>query len=214
VMYKASTLITELLYRKVVGEQLEKLEEAKQPNIIYVTDLVSCSHKYHLRRKYPELTIGFEPSAILGVLLHKGLEDIIGSEGYEVEKSIEKTIEVGSEKYIVKGRVDAYNPESRIVVEVKSSRSTGELPRQHHVEQLNIYLNMLDASQGILIYITPDRILEYSVSREKIELKNMVKNIVNDQTHPRYPWECRYCIFRKICPYYTEEKPATHSSNP
>jgi len=205
-MYKAATVITEALYRRVVGEQVEKMSELRNTDIIYVTDLVACSHKYHLRRKYPELTISFEPSSVLGILLHKGLEEVLMSEGYEVEKSIETYVEIGSKRYIIKGRLDAYNPNTRVVVEIKSSRSSKDLPRGHHVEQLNIYLNMLNAESGILVYITPDKIVEYSIQREKIDLKNLVKNVVDDIVHPRYSWECNYCIFKKICTYYVEEQ--------
>ncbi|MCY0868427.1 MAG: CRISPR-associated protein Cas4 [Desulfurococcus sp.] len=205
-MHVASTLVTEILYRRVMKEQLEKLEESRRKDVVYVTELVSCSHKYHLRRKYPELTLGFEPSAVLGTLLHLGLESILREEGYEVEYSVERQVEVEGAFYTVKGRVDAFNPSRGVVVEVKSSRSSRELPRQHHIEQLNIYLNLLEAEKGILVYITPDKIEEYEVLKERIDVGDLLKNTINDLIHPRYSWECNYCAFKRICPYSTEAR--------
>lgn len=201
--YKSSHLITRLIYGLKMKEQRERLEEAKNPEIIYVTDLVACTHKYHLRLMFPELTMKFEPSAILGDLVHAGLEKYLEKEGFEVEVPIEKKISVKGREYIVKGRVDAYKPSEELVIEIKSGRTSQNLPREHHVYQLKIYLDLLDANKGILIYVTPEKILEYEINRSKdIDVKSLIKSIVEDNVHPKWSWECKYCVFQKICPYY------------
>ncbi|ADV64440.1 CRISPR-associated protein Cas4 [Desulfurococcus mucosus] len=204
-MYRASSLVTEALYRRVIGEHMARMGELRDGSTIYVTDLVACSHKYHMRRKYPELTIGFEPSMVLGELLHKGLEEVLKGEGYEVEKSVEVPVEIDGARYIVKGRVDAYNPGTRTVVEIKSSRTSRGIPKPHHVEQLNIYLNIMDVESGILVYVTSDKIVEYVIPRERVDVTGLVRNTLGNLVHPRYEWECEYCVFRRLCPYAREE---------
>jgi CRISPR-associated exonuclease Cas4 len=203
--YKSSQKITSIIYKEYMKELMERFEEAKNPKVIFVTDLVACTHKFHLRHIFPELTIKFEPSAIMGDLVHSGLESLLKNYGFEVEYPIETKYKVNDEEYILKGRIDAYHPEEKIVVEIKTSRTAQNLPREHHVYQLQIYLNILDARQGILIYITPDRILEYNIDREKIDVKSLIKMLIEDKVHPKWSWECKYCYFQKICPYKTSE---------
>lgn len=201
-MYKPSGYITELIYSRIIQEQLKRLNELKSPNIIYVTDLVSCTYKYHLRKKFPELTIVFEPATILGDLTHLGLEKILMEKGIKVEVDVLKYIQIGNEIYLVKGRIDAIDEFRKLIIEVKTSRTSLNLPRDHHVKQLNLYLEITGFNNGILIYITPEKILEYEITRQPINLENEVLDLLNNKHHPRYTWECNYCSYRKICSYY------------
>jgi len=201
-----SHVIIPLLYKSIMSEQLSRMSELKDEHVIYVTDLVACTHKYKLRKIYPELTVRFEPSAITGILIHNGIAKYLASEGYQVEYPVETRIEINGVEYIVKGRIDAYNPSGKTVVEIKSSRELQIEPLQHHVLQLQIYMTILNANNGILLYITPFGILEYGVMREKINVEKMVKALLNDEKHPLWSWECKYCSFRKICIYATREQ--------
>lgn len=203
--YKSSQEILSIIYNEYMKELFEKLEESKDPSIIYVTDLVACTHKYHLRHLFPELTIRFEPAAILGDLVHAGLENILEKKGFKVELSIEHKYKIEGREYVLKGRIDAYNEEKGEIVEIKTSRTTQNLPREHHVYQLQIYLNILNADKGILVYITPERLLEFYIKREKIDIKPLIKMIIEDRVHPKWGWECKYCYFQKICPYRVTE---------
>ncbi|ABN70290.1 CRISPR-associated exonuclease, Cas4 family [Staphylothermus marinus F1] len=199
--YRSSQEILSIIYSEYMKEVFEKLEESKDPSIIFVTDLVACTHKYHLRHLFPELTIRFEPAAILGDLVHSGLESILEKRGFKTEYPVERKYKIKGKEYVLKGRVDAYNEEKGVVVEIKTSRSTQNLPREHHVYQLQVYLNILNANSGILIYITPDRLLEFYIRKEKIDVESLIKMIIEDRVHPKWDWECKYCYFHKICPY-------------
>jgi len=204
--YYSSEVVVPVIYRYYMEEQVKRINELKDPRIIYVTDLAACSHKLKLRRIYPEITLRFEPGAILGSLIHAGVEKYLAEQGFVVEHSIEEKIKVENEEYTVKGRVDAYDPEKKIVIEIKSSRDTANKPLEHHIFQLQIYLNMLEADKGILVYITPEGFLEYGINREKINLKSLVKTLVRDEVHPRWSWECRYCVFKRLCTYAVVER--------
>ncbi|MGC8982974.1 MAG: CRISPR-associated protein Cas4 [Desulfurococcaceae archaeon] len=196
--------VVKVVYEKVVGEQLKRAEELRDPHIIYVTDLVQCTHKFHARKHYPELALVFEPSAVLGSIAHMGLGRLLEERGFKVEVEVSKSITLRGENYTVKGRVDAVDEAGKVVVEVKTARAAVGLPKEHHVKQLNIYLNMLGYEEGILVYITPSRIVEYSVSREPLDLEQEVVELLENKHHPRYNWECKYCVFSKLCPYYVE----------
>ncbi|MET1159915.1 MAG: CRISPR-associated protein Cas4 [Thermoprotei archaeon] len=210
--YRSSEVIIPILYKHYMKEELERLDEAKDPRVIYVTDLVACTHKFKLRKIYPELTFRFEPAAIIGNLIHEGLGQILVSEGYDIEYSIEEEFEIDGQKYIIKGRVDAYHKDKGIVVEIKSGRDTSNKPLPHHIQQLQVYLNILNANTGILVYITPEGFLEYSINKEKMNIKSMVRALVRDEIHPKWEWECRYCIFRKICSYSLVQRRTSNTS--
>lgn len=193
--------ILQILYKKFMSEQTSRLSELADPSIVYVTDLVSCHHKYHLRKLYPELSIGFEPSAIMGNLIHAGIESIIMEYGFKPEFQLEKHVELNGRVYVLKGRVDAFHPETREVLEIKSVKSFQGEPYEHHVQQLNIYLNLLDSPTGYLLYISHDKMFEYTVRPIRLDVEGELASLLRDEKHPRYAWECRYCPFRKICPY-------------
>ncbi|MEM4602119.1 MAG: CRISPR-associated protein Cas4 [Desulfurococcaceae archaeon] len=180
---------------------MRRLNEIKDPSIIYVTDLVSCTHRYHMKKAYPELSILFEPAAILGDIAHWGLEELLRSKNLEVEVEASRSFNVDGKVYLVKGRVDAVDRIRGLVVEIKTARSAANLPRTHHVKQLNVYLEILGLEEGVLVYITPEKILEYVVVKEHIDLESEIRELVRDSYHPIYEWECQYCVYKKMCPY-------------
>ncbi|MEM1612931.1 MAG: CRISPR-associated protein Cas4 [Desulfurococcaceae archaeon] len=205
-MYRSSNIVVKLMYEKIVSEQLSKLEEARSPYIIYVTDLVLCTHKFHMRKHYPELTLTFEPVVALGSIAHWGMETLFKEKGIEVEVEVSRTIRLDDKVYTIKGRVDAIDRAGGVVIEVKTARSSMGIPKEHHIKQLNIYLELTGFEQGILVYITPDKVVEYSVTRKPIDLELEARGLVEDCYHPRYSWECTYCVYRKLCPYYVPEQ--------
>ncbi|WFO75498.1 CRISPR-associated protein Cas4 [Desulfurococcaceae archaeon MEX13E-LK6-19] len=205
--FLSSDVITKILYEEKYRDFKERYNELIDPSIIYVTDLVSCSHKYHLRHVLPELTFAFEPPHVLGDLVHRGLEEILSAKGFKVEYPVETIVSIGEKQYHVKGRIDAYDPDKGIVVEIKTARSSQGTPHYHHIEQIRFYLLFTGAKKGVLIYITPDRIVEYSIDpwEDTGILETRVKETIDDKVHPRWDWECRYCLFNRLCPYRKEQ---------
>ena len=173
-----------------------------------VSELVYCSNKYYLRRRYPELVVGenlYAAWSCFGRLIHAGVEKLLGSLGFEVEREVSRVIQVNDVYVTVKGRLDALGvwKDRLTVVEIKSSRSDNELPREQHVLQLRIYMNLAGAKRGILLYITPDRVTEYAIDTplSDHDLKILVEETLENTRHPRYPWECSYCPFSMMCPW-------------
>lgn len=200
-MYEASSVVVSLIYNKIMQEQFRRLGELRDPSIIYVTDLVGCTHKFHMRKQFPELTLVFEPMTVLGDIAHLGLEKILVDSGFEVEVEVSGTFNIEGRSYLLKGRVDAVNRDQRIVLEIKTARSSSGVPREHHVRQLNLYLNLMDFDKGILLYVAPDKLVEFTIPRQVIKLESEIEDLINNRYRPRYEWECRFCTYGKICPF-------------
>ncbi len=202
----ASNYILKLMYVKQLEDFRQRLPELSDPHVIYVTDLVGCSQKRLFRVSFPELTLGFEPPMIQGELIHRGLEELLEEQGFEIEVPVEKEFIVDDEGYVLKGRMDAYEKEHGVVVEIKTGRSAHGTPRRHHEMQLQVYMNLVDANLGILVYVTPDRILEYSYEKIDIPLAELIEETVKNRMHPRWEWECQYCPFNRICIYRRQQQ--------
>ncbi len=202
-------VIVEELYMIKQRDFSEKLRELTNPRIVYVTDLAACSHKRIMRLNYPLLSFQFEPQLILGDLVHRGLQQILAANGdarWRAEVEVEREVDIDGDKVLLKGRADlvSYDEDGRAetVVEIKTARSLPEeAPLEHHVLQLRIYMQLLGAKQGVLLYVTPERIVEYPVDPSPLDIEQLVRETVYDMRIPRYEWECRYCPYRKFCPY-------------
>jgi len=198
-------MITEFLLKKKLEEQLSHV---KEENTIYVTDLVKCPRKVKYESEYKELAISqvYAPSAILGDILHLGLENLL-KENFTAEAEVEtqREIQVEGRVYKIKGKADAIiknSSDESIIIEIKTSRSDKGLPLIHHKMQLQIYLWLFNTKKGILIYITPDRIAEYEINEplDEATIVRLAEDTITLRNSPRFNWECKYCIFSVICP--------------
>ncbi len=197
-------MITELLLNKKLEEYLS---HSKETNTLYVTDLIRCPKKIKYEEEYKELAISqvYEPSTLLGDLVHAGLENFIKTNlNAEIEVENEKELQVLGDTYKIKGRADAIVNvnDQKVVIEIKSARSDRGLPHLHHKMQLQIYLWLFGTKKGILVYVTPDRITEYEVNDplDESTIIRLIEDTITMRGAPRFEWECRYCIFSIICP--------------
>ncbi|WP_244403890.1 CRISPR-associated protein Cas4 [Pyrolobus fumarii] len=200
--------ILAVVYRAKERDFAEKLEEATREDIVYVTDLTSCSQKRVFRLSMPLLSFRFEPAMLLGELVHRGLEAILEEEGWATEMEVVKRFEIDGEVYELRGRVDAaLVTEDGVeeVVEIKTARSV-EKPLEHHVLQLQVYMTLLGAKRGTLVYVTPDRVVEYAVGPREVDVEQLVRETVHNLARPRFDWECRYCPYRRYCPYVRSQE--------
>ena len=197
-------MIQEILYKLRLEDAKKHSRKEKE---FYVTDLVRCPLKMVYELKYPELVLQqiYNPSTILGDVVHKGIEQIL-IEAKDL-KLLDGRVEIeveGSKKvddYVVKGRIDAIiyrDNGQRIGVEIKYARSDLGLPLQHHVMQVKIYNWLFDLNETILIYLTPDRITEYRVNERVDEYE--ILGLITSRQAPRWSWECSYCVFSVLCP--------------
>jgi len=197
-------MLVPLLYRWKI-EEYRKRAERKLENELYVTDLIYCPLKVRFSKIYQELALGtvFEPRALIGDFIHKGIErtlaEILGEANVKSEVEYEKDIVVDGTTFIVKGRIDVILGDT--VVEIKSSRSDISLPHPHHVQQLRIYLWLTGMKRGLLLYVTDERLAEFFVEDPASdgEVSDLIRSVLTGRPAPRYSWECRYCPFSSVC---------------
>jgi len=194
--------LTQTLFKRRFNDK--KNHEKKDSNTIYVTDLLYCPLKPRLREQFKELTLAeaYNPSTLQGSLIHESVERILIEElNAEVEVPVTKELTIDDEVYKLVGRIDA--KKDNVIIEIKTSKTDVGIPREEHVLQLMIYITMLKAQYGILLYITPDRVTEfhvdYGMSDDK--LIELVQDYVYTRRIPRHEWECKYCVFAKVCPH-------------
>ena len=172
----------------------------------WVTDLVRCPLKREFELRYPELVKHqvFTPFFILGDLAHEGVHSVLSRLGrveFEVEAEKAVALPDGREAR-VRGRADAiYYGEGgeKIVIEVKTSRSDAGIPHEHHIDQVRAYLWLHEANEGVLLYVTPDRVTQFPVS-DPMTTDEVVERMTS-KDYPRYSWECQYCPYSVLCPH-------------
>ncbi len=197
-------MIIEKLYEYRLRNYL-KYREKERNGYIHVTRLVLCPLRKVYEDKYPEVTkhLILDPILNIGSILHEGLQKLL-KEWYSnvlIEYEVIKEFKVNEEKFKIIGTLDAYLPDQKIVIEIKTARSDLGIPHEHHVKQLKIYMNLVDASRGVLIYLTPERVTEYEYSDKASdeEVIQLIRNYINLEKTPLWDWECKYCSFRVIC---------------
>ncbi len=180
--------IVSLLYEFERENRLKRNEKE-----IHVTDLVRCPLKREFEIKYPEMIPLLEPAITLGNLIHLALEEILKSK-CNAQVEVEKRVEIGDITLI--GKIDAIVDD--VGIEIKYSRSGSNIPHIHHMEQVRIYNWLFGLEYSVLVYITPDRITQFTVKGRATQ--DEVVNLMESSAIPRYDWECNYCYFSKICP--------------
>jgi len=214
-------LIVELVYEWRREAQLRRV---RHPRVLYVTDLVRCPLKRRFEILFPELASQdlMGPASVAGLLLHLGIESVVAEyaarRGYSVEAEVEvaRVVRLSADEYVLSGRPDIVlraGSEPPTVVEVKTSRSDASIPYGHHVLQVQLYAWMLNAKEALLIYVTPERIAEFSLSElgarrlTEADVVRLAEETVSAAKAPRYEWECRYCRYAVVCPRKVSASP-------
>ena len=203
-IFEANTFLVD----KLIKWQLEESDRSENGKL-HVSSLVLCPLKEVFMHKFPELykSRQYNGALLLGRLVHIGLQKVIPEllNGVEVESEVkvEKTVDLGHLTVTVSGKIDLVIKKNNkvIPVEIKTARSDHSLPKEHHIMQLKIYMNMLGAYEGYLIYVTPDRITEYRIVGpiDDVSLSKFIMS--RREKAPLWDWECGYCVFSVVCPY-------------
>ena len=186
----------ERIRKKIVLDFANRFEEHISDEIIYVTDLLYCSNKYHLRKRYPYLLLenAFNDRIIIGTLIHEGLSNFLNIKS---EIPIEKEFEIDGKRMKLKGRIDMIDDD--YVYEIKTVNNLKDIPG-HYKLQLQIYLNLLDKEKGklVIINLRDFSINEFEIEREKIDIEGLIYQTIRNERKPE-EWECKYCVFKPVC---------------
>ncbi|MCY0874933.1 MAG: PD-(D/E)XK nuclease family protein, partial [Firmicutes bacterium] len=153
---------------------------------------------------------------IRGIALHEGLETLLtmyGEKKIEFEKEVRKQYD----NFTLIGRLDGIT-EDNIVVEFKTVYKPPDHPYEEHVFQVLIYMNMLNTTKGVIVYIGNNEMKEFIVEDGKVtELETgqiffsqyhvddewIKKQIENYKTRTLIaPFdECKFCELKKTCQF-------------
>lgn len=187
------------LYLYYTRQAYDQLNSTQYKKIVFVTDLIYCPNKYHLRYKYPEMyiTLWYTPRIVIGTLLHEAIANIIKKaypSNYEVEYEVEKPVElvIDDLDVLLKGRIDLVDNNNRVIYELKFSSYDDHIP-DHYKLQVNIYQTILfkltgKVYHGKIVVFNKNKIVEHDVEYNEIDLVKLVKAVIeNDQELiPRY----------------------------
>lgn len=191
---------SEYIYRRTRVLR-EKSDYVKPKDTFWVSDLYSCRKKVNFRREN-KIEVAFSDdfsakSRAIGILIHKGLQEYLKEDDYEIEKKIVKEID----DYKIVGKVDAINDEE--VLEIKYQKSF-KGANKHHILQLSTYLNMTGLKHGTIIYITPFKFTDVSV--DSVIDDDYIRFLINNDFSPFGDWECSYCEYNGICDMKVKKK--------
>lgn len=176
------------------------------PNVISVTEITQCPRYSWFMRREPRCIIQ-AVDLILGVEGHRLFLDKLRNYGYVVEWLVCKDIGDGIK---ICGRLDAYHPDLNEVIDIKITTSPPDEPYEDHRFQVSIYMHMVKASRGYVVYLSRDphnrvkvfRVKKYDSDwKEAVQRAKMLRDaLIKEEPPPciKGRW-CRYCPYSFEC---------------
>jgi CRISPR/Cas system-associated exonuclease Cas4 (RecB family) len=130
--------------------------------------------------------------------------------------------QLNGEKITIVGHVDAYDPETATIYDVKTSRfvtwqsEKGFIPRENHTAQIQCYSTLLEqyrieVSRLVLVYVDDQTILAKQVPRGNrrdwmIRRATILHRAFQTSAvpEPEVAVSCAYCPFIELCPRNSE----------
>ncbi len=182
-------------------------------DVVFVHELVTCSQRrvFDLSGDYIQSWVtAHGVSPIVGELIHEGFTRVLGEKlgDYIIvyEREFTKLVDLGGRVVSVIGTPDIVllkGEVPEVVVDIKFTRSP-KIPYDHHKLQVMLYRWLTGAKYSFLLYVCPDvglKLIEVSEYLTDDDVAKLVKETLENLAHPRFEWECQYCIYRSICPY-------------
>ncbi len=172
-------------------------------NTYAVYEVLECKAKAKFMRAMPHMIVStlVNPSSLIGLLLHEGLNEILRQENRT--RVFTKSVNVNNTAFRINGWPDYYDGGK--VIEIKFTTRPISEPEQRHVQQTRMYMWLTDVMEGYLIYITPRRVVEFKIESPMTD--DEVVKVIKEWSSPRYDNECTTCPFRTICSLAKVEQP-------
>lgn len=176
--------------------QRRKLEKDGK-KLFFVHELCECSEKRKMRLRFPEVekATTYNPRFALGQLVEEALKQRFKNENDNIYV---KELTADNEIYAVSGMVDIIDPETQAPIEIKYQTSLHKSPHEHHILQTKLYLWLLNAKHGEILYVSPEGLKAYAVNEPLTDEE--VLALIKDVKAPRWQeWECKYCQYQQFC---------------
>jgi CRISPR/Cas system-associated exonuclease Cas4 (RecB family) len=193
-----------------------------EENTIHVTSLSSCLTKaYFDANSCPEETVESAWAKLRGTLLHYAGRSL----GWN-ELKAKLTFQLDGTTITIVGHLDAYDPESGTIFDLKTTRfvewqaTKGFIPRLSHIEQIQCYYTLLDSygipvNRLVLLYVDDKSIVpkevplvnrrEWMISRATILHQALAKS---ELPTPEPGDTCKYCPHITRCPAMSKVQPS------
>ena len=215
ITYKGVSKLEEnFILRKILRAfrdyEKEKYETKMGENVFHVHELVACKFKSELVREIPELSTPLKPPIFIGEAIDDFMKQLFLNDKELQKMTItaegiyEKEVNVEGKEIKIVGKPDIVLNDT--IIEIKYTQFPDELPRDHHVKQVKLYLFLTGCKKGKLVYVTNRGFKEFDVNEPFTEEE--LAEYIKTWSSPRYEWECTYCNYKQICPHYkiTTEK--------
>ena len=189
-----------------------------EPNTYHVSTLTNCLAKAYFERT----TLTDEPldsawAKLRGTMLHY----VVRSLGWS-ELAVKMQFGLDGENITIAGHVDAFEPESATLYELKTTRfvkwqaEKGFIPRENHIAQVQCYATLLGlygraVNRLILIYVDDKEIVPKEVAfgnrkQWMIERASTLHRSLKESVLPKpeIGSSCKYCPFINECPRSSE----------
>lgn len=185
-----------------------------EPDTYHVTTLTSCpARSYFERTLSSEETVESAWAKLRGSLIHY----VARSLGWS-ELRAKMTFELDGRTITVIGYVDAYDPETATIYDLKTTRfvnwqaEKGYLPRENHIAQVQCYYTLLEGygipvNRLVLIYVDDKNIIAKQVPLGNrrdwiVQRATLLHNALakSDLPKPETGSTCKYCSFAGACP--------------
>jgi len=202
-------------------ERLSWKRFAPRENTVHVTSLSSCLAKsYFDADSCPEETVESAWAKLRGTLLHYAGRSL----GWN-ELKAKLTFQVDGTRITIVGYVDAYDPETGTIYDLKTTRfvdwqeKKGFIPRLSHIEQIQCYYTLLDSygipvNRLVLLYTDDKNIVpkevplgnrrEWMIRRATVLRRALSKSEVPE---PEPGDACKYCPHIARCPAMSTVQP-------
>jgi CRISPR/Cas system-associated exonuclease Cas4 (RecB family) len=189
-----------------------------EPNTYHVSTLANCLAKAYFERISPtEEPIESAWAKLRGTMLHY----VVRSLGWS-ELAVKLQFELDGENITIAGHVDAFEPGSATVYDLKTTRfvkwqaEKGFIPRENHIAQVQCYYTLLDlygipVQRLVLVYVDDQTILpkqvplgsrkEWMIDRATALHLALLKEQAPDADVGS---GCVYCPFIRLCPRSAE----------
>jgi CRISPR-associated exonuclease Cas4 len=156
---------------------------------------------------------------VIGNVFHNSIEGSLKSTNHLIssEKQVKIELTVNERNIELIGHFDLLLQVNNklYIVDIKTTKSVNwqvenkYLPKQEHIEQLNLYLHALGIEQGSIVYIDKsdgvifNHPVNYSSSIYEYSINNVTKMLEIEESKklppPKEIWLCKFCQFNDVC---------------
>lgn len=191
-----------------------------EPGTLHITSLTNCLAKSYFERTAPaQESVESAWAKLQGSLLHYSVRSLGWS-----ELRAKMTFELDGQTISVVGYIDAYDPETATIYDLKTTRfvkwqqEKALIPRENHVAQVQSYFTLLreyamPVSRLVLLYVDDKDIVPVQVPlgnrrRWMIRRATILHKAISNQKEPtpEIGFACKYCSYISVCP---QKEPST-----